>query len=171
METYLLKNIIFIFMRAVKTFKFFPIPDDNKSNPLSYRRFFRRTFPETSVHKKGFRDTIMGNTINLEDLQAFGSGTVLAEPIFNQFGQMLLPSGTELLPRHVTVLKTWGCKAVTIRDRDSQLVEKEEEANPEMRDRAVARVNWRLNWEPENALEKEIQQLAIRQVLRKFIHS
>ncbi|MBI5585446.1 MAG: hypothetical protein HY892_16680 [Deltaproteobacteria bacterium] len=113
----------------------------------------------------------MGNIVNLEDLKVFESGIVLAEPIFNQFGQMLLPPGTELLPRHVTVLKTWGCKAVTIKDQDSHRMEKEEEANPEMRARAAAQVNWRLNWEPENLLEKEIQQLAVRQVLRKFIRS
>jgi hypothetical protein len=113
----------------------------------------------------------MGNVINLDDLQAFRAGTVLAEPIFNQFGQMLLPPGTELLPRHVTVLKTWGCKAVTIKDNDSHLMEKVEEASQEIRERAVARVNWRLNWEPENALEKEIQQLAIRQVIQKFVRS
>jgi hypothetical protein len=111
----------------------------------------------------------MGTTINLEDLQAFGAGTILAEPIFNQFGQMLLPSGTELLPRHMTVLKTWGCRAVTI--KDGNRLERTEEASPEIRERAMARVNWRMKWEAENSLEKEIQQLAIRQVLRKLIHS
>lgn len=111
----------------------------------------------------------MGTVINLEDLQACGAGTVLAEPIFNQFGQMLLPSGTELLPRHVTVLKTWGCRAVTIKDVNR--LERNEEASPEIRERALARVNWRMKWEPDNSLEKEIQQLAIRQVLRKFIRS
>ena len=107
----------------------------------------------------------MGTTINLDDLQTCGAGTVLAEPIFNQFGQMLLAPGTELLPRHVNVLKTWGCKAVTIKDLDRA---DQEEISPEMRERAVARVNWRLKWEPKSSLEKEIQQLAIRQVLRKL---
>jgi hypothetical protein len=111
----------------------------------------------------------MGTVINLEDLQAFGTGSVLAEPIFNQFGQMLLPTGTELLPRHVTVLKTWGCKAVTI--KDLQTMETEREVSPEIRERALARVNWRLKWEPENELEKEIHQLAVHQVIRKIVQS
>ena len=109
----------------------------------------------------------MSIVVNLKDLKTDGSGLILAEPIFNQFGQMLLASGTELQARHLTVLKTWGCKAVTI--QDGQQEEKEPEISPELQERALNRVQWRMKWEPVSDLEKEIHQMAVKQVVRRLL--
>ncbi len=41
-------------------------------------------------------------------------GMVLAEPVLNRLGQILLSKGSVLSPRHLTVLKTWGISAAVI---------------------------------------------------------
>ena len=109
----------------------------------------------------------MGLVLQLNELKAVEPGLILAEPVLNQFGQTLLPRGVELQPRHLKVLKTWGCKTVKVKEEG--IPEKEPEVSPEIMDRALARVNWRLTWEPTTSLEKEIFQLAVKRVIQKFL--
>jgi hypothetical protein len=111
----------------------------------------------------------MGLVLQLNELEAVEPGLILAEPVLNQFGQTLLPRGVELQPRHLNVLKTWGCKAVKVKEEG--VPEKEAEVSPEVMDRALTRVNWRLKWEPTTNLEKEIFQLAVKRVIQKFLAS
>jgi hypothetical protein len=108
----------------------------------------------------------MGLVLQLNELKAVEPGLILAEPVLNQFGQTLLPRGVELQPRHLQVLKTWGCK--TIKVHKEEFPEKEADVNSEVLDRALARVNWRLKWEPTTNLEKEIFQLAVNRVIQKI---
>ena len=54
--------------------------------------------------------------LQLNELKAVEPGLILAEPVLNQFGQTLLPRGVELQPRHLKVLKTWGCKTVRVKE-------------------------------------------------------
>ncbi len=42
------------------------------------------------------------------------TGMILAEPIENRKGQLLLATGTELSESHLTILQTWGIKEITI---------------------------------------------------------
>lgn len=109
----------------------------------------------------------MGMVLQLNELKAVEPGIFLAEPVLNQFGQTLLPQGVELQARHLKVLKTWGCKAVNVMGEGSS--EKESEVSPELMNRALTRVNWRLKWEPTTDLEKEIFQLAVKRVIQKFL--
>jgi len=109
----------------------------------------------------------MSMVLQLNEIKAIEPGLFLAEPILNQFGQTLLPQGVELQARHLKVLKTWGCKAVKI--KEDGFSEKEPEVSPEIMERALARVNWRLKWEPTNNLEKEIFRLAVKRVIQKFL--
>jgi|WetSurMetagenome_2_1015567.scaffolds.fasta_scaffold305742_2 hypothetical protein len=109
----------------------------------------------------------MGMVLQLKELKAVEPGLFLAEPVLNQFGQTLLPQGVELQARHLKVLKTWGCKTVMVMEDGTS--EKEPEVSPEIMDRALARVNWRLKWEPTTNLEKEIFQLAVKRVIQKFL--
>ena len=109
----------------------------------------------------------MGLVLQLNELKAVEPGLILAEPVLNQFGQTLLPRGVELQSGHLKVLKTWGCKTVKVKEEG--FPEKEAEVSPEVLDRALARVNWRLKWEPTTNLEKEIFQLAVKRVIQKFL--
>ena len=111
----------------------------------------------------------MGLVLQLSELKAVEPGLILAEPVLNQFGQTLLPRGVELQLRHLKVLKTWGCKTVKVKEEG--FPEKEAEVSPEVLDRALARVNWRLKWEPTTNLEKEIFQLAVKRVIQKYLCS
>lgn len=110
----------------------------------------------------------MGMVLQLRELKAFEPGMILAEPVLNQFGQTLLPQGVELQARHLKVLKTWGVKPLG--SKEDGFSEKEPEVSPEIMDRALARVNWRLKWEPTTGLEKEIFQLAVKRVIQNFLN-
>jgi hypothetical protein len=100
-------------------------------------------------------------TISIERLE---SGMVLAEPIYNRFGQVLLNKGVRISDRHLNVLKTWGIPQVLV--EDGQSTEKQFEINEEMRNRALAKINKRLFWTPKTPLEEEIIQLAIQQAVQ-----
>lgn len=131
--------------------------------------FGEADFPLQAIEypKKGRIDKKMGMILQLSELKAVEPGLILAEPVLNQFGQTLLPRGVELQPRHLKVLKTWGCKTVKVKEEG--FPKKEAEVSPEVLDRALARVNWRLKWEPTTNLEKEIFQLAVKRVIQKFL--
>jgi len=109
----------------------------------------------------------MGMVLQLNELKEVDPGLILTEPVLNQFGQTLLARGVELQPRHLKVLKTWGCKTVKVKEEGA--TEKEAEVSPEILERALARVNWRLKWEPTTHLEKEMFQLAVKRVIQKFL--
>jgi len=100
-------------------------------------------------------------------LNALEPGMVLAEPIFNRFGQVLLPKGIPLLDRHLNVLKTWGILKARIEGGEPN--GPEIEINEEMRKRALARLNKRLSWHPTTPLEEEIIHLAIQQAVQRSL--
>jgi hypothetical protein len=107
---------------------------------------------------------VMTVSIPLEGLEA---GMVLAEPIFNRFGQVLLNKGVQISDRHLNVLKTWGIPKVLIQVGESN--GKQFEINEEMRNRVLARLNKRLLWHPNTPLEEEIIQLAIQQAVQRSL--
>jgi hypothetical protein len=94
-------------------------------------------------------------------------GMVLAEPVFNRWGQILLTKGSELSPRHLTVLKTWGIPKAVIESGESEAVDPQ--IDEEILRNAEARIKKRLLWQPQNALEEEIIQLAIQQVVHRSL--
>jgi len=94
-------------------------------------------------------------------------GMVLAEPVFNRLGQIILSKGCEISPRHLTILKTWGIPTAVIENGEAEV------RNPLMdekiRRRALARIKKRLSWHPHNSLEEEIIQLAIQQAAQRAL--
>jgi hypothetical protein len=94
-------------------------------------------------------------------------GMVLAEPIFNRFGQILLNKGILISGRHLNVLKTWGISKVMIEGGEAN--GQEIEINEEMRSQALARLNKRLSWHPETPLEEELIRLAIQQAVHRSL--
>jgi hypothetical protein len=104
----------------------------------------------------------MAISVPLEELE---TGTVLAEPVFNRFGQLLMDKGARISDRHLNVFKTWGITRVLIEG------ERDQEAVPvisqEIRNRAEARINKRLFWRPNNPMEEEIIHLAVEQAVQR----
>ena len=94
-------------------------------------------------------------------------GMVLAEPVFNRWGQILLTKGSELSPRHLTVLKTWGIPKAVIESGESET--RDPQMDEEILRNAEARIKRRLLWQPQNALEEEIIQLAIQRVVQRSL--
>ena len=47
----------------------------------------------------------MPRLISIEEAE---SGMVLAAPILNRYGQVLLAAGVEFQPKHSVMFKTWG---------------------------------------------------------------
>lgn len=94
-------------------------------------------------------------------------GMVLAEPVLNRLGQILLSKGSALSPRHLAVLKTWGIPVVVVEGGEA-------EDNDPIRDkaiqkRALARIKRRLFWHPQSPLEKEIFHLAVEQAVQRSL--
>jgi hypothetical protein len=50
-------------------------------------------------------------TINLADLQV---GMIVASEVQNGNGQLLLPAGTEINQKHLTILQAWGITEVNV---------------------------------------------------------
>lgn len=54
----------------------------------------------------------MARVISCDEIE---QGMILAQPILNKFGQILLPANVELQKKHSQLLKTWGITSVTIK--------------------------------------------------------
>lgn len=101
-------------------------------------------------------------------LEVLEPGMVLAEPVFNQFGQLLIPKGAQLSSRQVNVFKTWGIQKILVEGEES--VEELPVINEGILNQARDRVNKRLFWQPNNPLEEEIIHLAVQQAVQRSMH-
>lgn len=82
----------------------------------------------------------MAKFINIDDLE---EGMHLAEPIVNNFGQILLPPGVCIKESHKKLLRTWNVRVVAIRtDGDSDSANYSEELRAAARERAMKRFLW-----------------------------
>ncbi|MCX7049551.1 MAG: hypothetical protein NTX50_29210 [Candidatus Sumerlaeota bacterium] len=94
---------------------------------------------------------------------AIAEGMVLAEPVINRQGQVLLPAGTALTAKHHIMLKTWGIAHVAIQTaEDGQKPSDGGGMSREVLARAIMRLSKRWQWKPHNAWEKEIYMLAVK---------
>jgi len=96
----------------------------------------------------------MAKKINLEDIKI---GMIIEDPVVNNFGQTLLPSGLSLSPNHVKLLKAWKVENITIRDD----IDDEFEISDEMRGIAIEYINSKMNWQPRNNYETDLYEMAI----------
>jgi hypothetical protein len=94
-------------------------------------------------------------------------GMELAEPVLNRLGQILLSKGSTITPRHITVIKTSGIRAVVIKNGEADITDPMVDKNYQKG--AVARIKKRLLWDPHSPLEEEIIYLAIQQVVQRSL--
>ncbi len=105
----------------------------------------------------------MSSLINVKELRP---GMTLAAPIMNRYGQILLNSGIELLPKHSKLFKTWGIKVITIKDGSNG---NDGIANDELKEEAKMRLESRLLWEPETPLEQNLYEVSLDNAVKNII--
>jgi hypothetical protein len=105
----------------------------------------------------------MSNIITIDQIQ---EGMIVAEPILNNFGQVLISPGVILQEKHKNILKTWNIKAICIKSDES---DEEVEISEELRSLAVERLNKRMIWEPRNAIENNLYQIGILQTAKNIL--
>lgn len=103
----------------------------------------------------------MAISVPLEKLEP---GMVLADPVSNRQGQILLNRGTTIASRQINILKTWGIQSVVIEKEEIQV--KDLLLDQEIRDQALDRIKKRLLWDPQSPVEEEIVNLAVQQVIQ-----
>ena len=96
-------------------------------------------------------------------------GSVLAEPVINTYGQVLLPAGLTLEQKHVRVLKTWNVAEILVREPEA------DSAVPVVTDtvRALAeeRLSHRLTWKPRNANEQDFVAMGVDHIAEHIVVS
>jgi hypothetical protein len=100
-------------------------------------------------------------------IEALKTGKVLAAPVFNRAGQILLGKGVKISHRHLTILKTWGIQTVSVENGGAEAPVPL--PSGEILSRAQDRINKRLLWHPSSPLEEEIIHLAIRQTVQRSL--
>ncbi len=95
-------------------------------------------------------------------------GMVLAAPVLNRYGQILLGKGVTLTPRHVGILKTWGIPHITVEGGLSAGADPAE-VNEEILAQARAQVRDRLLGRNHHLLEQEVFGLAVQQAAERLL--
>ena len=97
----------------------------------------------------------MANYISIDQIE---EGMILAEPVVNKFGNVLLGAGASLSSNHITLFKTWNVKDIAIRSLSS---DSEIEITEEHRAQAAVLLTKRMKWFPRNDIEKDLYSLAL----------
>lgn len=92
-------------------------------------------------------------------------GMVLSEPLLNNFGQTLMPSGTKLTERHKRILKTWNIMQVSIKSDNE---EEEIEISAGLLNIAKERLATRVLWEPRTSQEEDMLRMATIHMARQI---
>lgn len=98
----------------------------------------------------------------LIEVSKYEPGMILAAPILNRYGQVLLSAGVELQPKHITIFSTWGIKLITIKSKNS---DEEVVITDDMRKQAEKIFYSRINWQPKTDLEKDLCEMGVKKVL------
>ncbi len=85
-------------------------------------------------------------------------GMVLNEPIVNNQGQVLLPTGITIGPNHLRILKTWNIRSIHIKEDKS---EEDIIISDAMLEIAKERLLTRIKWTTRNAIEEDLLNAAV----------
>lgn len=104
----------------------------------------------------------MSKLISVDDIQ---DGMILAEPIQNRFGHVLLGANVKLEAKHQKFLKSCGIQTIYIVDDNDNNSEKVYD-NAAL-EKADAILSERIKWKPKNDYEKELIEVAKQNILEK----
>lgn len=90
-------------------------------------------------------------------IEKIEDGMILADPILNQFSQVLLPAGTVLSEFHKKILIRWNINYVNIYTTDNEI---DIEIEDELLDQVTKYILDKLLWTPSNDIENDIVYVA-----------
>ena len=104
----------------------------------------------------------MPTLITIDNLKA---GMILAVPIKNKFGQLLLPAETNLEDKHKKILTTWGITSIYISTDgpEDSIPQFDITAFPD----AKEKLEQRMKWNPRNAVEEDLLEIALKKLIEK----
>lgn len=96
--------------------------------------------------------------IKLIDIDQLKEGDILAEPLYNVHGHILLPVNAVISNKCLKLLKTLNIQNVTIKriDKDNQ----NESLTEEEIETSLKKLLENLDWQPENDYEMELLKMA-----------
>ncbi len=97
----------------------------------------------------------MSKYVSIRDIAV---GAVLAEPILNRYGHLIIPSGTKIEEYHLAFLEKWGITKINVEDEAAP------EIDPALLHIAKERVAERSDWKPSNPLEEDMINAAAKYV-------
>ncbi len=92
-------------------------------------------------------------------------GMVLALPVKNKFGQMLMTADTRIEEKHKKIFKVWGIEVIYINEDDYEIEDFEYDEKDVSE--ASSMLNKRLQWTPKNFNEEDLYKMALQQILEK----
>lgn len=98
-------------------------------------------------------------------IEKIEDGMILADPILNQFSQVLIPAGTVLSDFHKKILMRWNIRFVNIYTNDEDV---EIEVEDEVIETATNYVLNKLLWNPSNEIENDIVYVASKHYAKKL---
>jgi hypothetical protein len=91
-------------------------------------------------------------------IDSIEEGSILGEPVMNNYGQILIPAGATISSKHVMLLKTWNIQTIAIK---SDELEETMEMSEEIHQICIERLQNRMKWEARNDNEKDLFQLGV----------
>lgn len=98
-------------------------------------------------------------------IEKIEDGMILADPILNQFSQVLIPAGTVLSDFHKKILVRWNIHFVNVYSNDDDI---DIEIEDEILQEATNYVLNKLLWTPTNNLENDIVYVASKHIAKKI---
>lgn len=105
------------------------------------------------------------NTNRIIPIEKIEDGMILADPILNQFSQVLIPAGTVLSDFHKKILIRWNINFVNVYFNDD---DPDIEIEDEILNEATNYVLNKLLWTPTNNLENDIVYVASKHIAKKI---
>lgn len=96
------------------------------------------------------------------------TGMELAEPVVNNFGQIMVPAGFEIKDKHIRLIKTWNISGIMIKgENDGDDIQ----ISPQILESVKNRVEKRMSWKANNEIEKDLFNSVIRHLAIKAMKS
>ena len=102
---------------------------------------------------------------NLIEIEKSEPGMILAAPILNRYGQVLLSTGVELMPSHLKMFKTWGIKLITVKGEEYE----EAVISEELKRKAEEIFASRITWEAKSDFERGLFEIGVKKIVSSLI--
>ena len=103
--------------------------------------------------------------LNLDELR---SSMILAKPVYNLQGALLLDLGTKLNEKKIWIMKSWGVDQVWVEGESKEEKEKDIEPEKEMKYAIQEELREKFSEVLDNRVMVEIMRVALKQLEKRF---